>query len=364
VGRKNRRNLAVVLALALVAGACGGRGDVSVVVGDDVTEAEVDASTTSGAATTSTPAPPPSTRATTSTSATSSTTTTATTFSTTTSSSTTVPAGGDANGGEALSVLSLGEGSNTLLFTPRPSVGETWSGTLLFEQQISFVGPGAPPSTRIPVAELPVVVEVVDVTPTGTITAVSTYGLPIIRPDDGVDPSVSASFGEVMTGLNGVSVTASVDASGVTGSVEVSVPDGTDPALVDQLGLGADLAAAFSVPLPSVPLGVGAVWSTSLVVPVQGLASTIVTFYEVVEIDGDRYRADVTYEQVMDGSVVSEGLVVTMLGTISGSGTLYGDVTEPMPIESRVVASGTIAISSEGESLDMVMEIGVRISGE
>ncbi|NOX30870.1 MAG: hypothetical protein GXP35_12610 [Actinobacteria bacterium] len=203
-----------------------------------------------------------------------------------------------------------------------------------------------------------------DVTSTGTITAVSTYGQPIVRPDDGVDPVVSASFGEVIAGLNGVSVTASVDASGVSGSVEVSVPDGTDPALVDQLGLGADVAGAFSVPLPSVPLGVGAVWSTSVVVPVQGLASTIVTFYEVIEIDGDRYRADVTYEQVMDGSVMSDGLVVTMLGTISGSGTLYGDVTEPMPIESRVVASGTIAISSGDESLDMVMEIDLRISGE
>ncbi len=339
---KNRRNLAVVLALVLAVGACGGRSDTSPVVSGDVSEVNADANTTSGAATTPTSAPPPSTRAPTS----------------------AAPAGAAANGGEVLSVLSLGEGSNTLLFTPRPSVGETWSGTLVLDQQISFVGPGAPPSTRIPVAELPMVVEVVDVTPTGTITAVSTYGLPIVRPDDGVDPLVSASFGEVIAGINGVSVTASVDASGVTDSVEVSVPDGTDPALVDQLGLGADVAGAFSVPLPSVPLGVGAVWSTSVVVPVQGLDSTIVTFYEVVEIDGGRYRADVTYEQVMDGSVLSEGLVVTMLGTISGSGTLYGDVTEPMPIESRVLASGTIAICSGGESLDMVMEIDLRISGE
>ena len=43
---------------------------------------------------------------------------------------------------------------------------------------------------------------------------------------------------------------------------------------------------------------------------------------------------------------------------------MYGDVAEPMPIESRVVASGTIAISSGGESSEMVMEMDFWIAEE
>lgn len=148
---------------------------------------------------------------------------------------------------------------------------------------------------------------------------------------------------DAMVGLRG---TGTIDRRGEFSSFRYDLPDGLDPEVTDTLGrLEADVAT-MGVPLPEVPVGVGALWRARDTIDANGVRTEQVTTYEITAIDGDA----VTYTAAVDQSSPPQDLPDRSLpaGTTARllAATARGQLTGVLHLES-VVSPAEMTMSGQ-----------------
>jgi len=112
-----------------------------------------------------------------------------------------------------------------------------------------------------------------------------------------------------------------------------------------------------TVPVPTEPLGIGATWSDTISFELQDIVTTADITYVLTEIDGDRYTLEVTQEQTQSGP-----FIVSSSGSFSG--TIEGDVTEPLPLRSVVSGqSEIVALGAGGQRVTVILDLETVIEG-
>lgn len=95
----------------------------------------------------------------------------------------------------------------------------------------------------------------------------------------------------------GLKGTGTIDRRGQSSAFRYDVPDDFDAVAVDTLDQLEQDVAAMGVPLPEVPLGLGARWRARDTIRVNGVRSEQVITYEISAIDGETVSYSATVEQ-------------------------------------------------------------------
>ena len=178
---------------------------------------------------------------------------------------------------------------------------------------------------------------------------------------DSDDPQLQAAM-ESMVGITSTLVT---DRSGVfiDGNVDTASVD--DPALaatIDQMGAQLEQLA---FPLPTEPVGAGAVWDVATAIDSNGVVFCSTTTYRLTEFDGDAYAFETEVTQQAQPTTLEQGTatIEVLEGTGSGSGTSTGSLSFPMAVSASSTASNTMLLlvedgSDQGEiGTDLTLEM-------
>jgi hypothetical protein len=171
--------------------------------------------------------------------------------------------------------------------------------------------------------------------------------------------------------LSGLTVQAVMSANGEQRDADLDIPTDLDPQMRSLLeGMSSQLAK-LAMPFPTEPVGNGARWRTHTSAELNGVRTEMSTTYTLRERTGDRYRADVSYDQSapeQDAAIpgMPPGVRAHVTGmAISGSGEIDGSLAMVLPLSSTMQASGTIDwIIDDGsnseemdQKLDMTMSL-------
>ncbi|TDC50839.1 hypothetical protein E1212_13910 [Jiangella ureilytica] len=179
------------------------------------------------------------------------------------------------------------------------------------------------------------------------------------------DPQLQATM-ESMVGLTS---TVTTNRSGVfiDGTIDTT---GVDPALGAAIGqMGAQLEQ-LAMPLPTDPVGVGAVWDVTTAIDSNGVVFCSTTTYRLTEFDGDAYAFETEVTQQAQPTTLEQGTatIEVLEGTGTGSGTSSGSLSFPMAVSGSSTGSNSILLlvedgSDQGEigtDVSLEMQISAR----
>lgn len=173
------------------------------------------------------------------------------------------------------------------------------------------------------------------------------------------DPALAGAL-DSMVGLTGT-ITTTRNGAFVDGSVDTS---GLDPMLAQATGqLDAQLEQ-LTQPLPTEPVGVGAVWTTTTAIDSNGVVFCSVATYRLTEFDGDSYALETEVAQQAEPTTIEDqsATIEVIEGSGSGSGTSAGSLTFPMAITGQSTASNSILLQVD-DGTDQA-EVGTEVSLE
>lgn len=162
---------------------------------------------------------------------------------------------------------------------------------------------------------------------------------------------------DAMVGLEG---TGTVDRRGAFSAFRYDVPDSLDAATTDTLAQLEQDVAAMGVPLPKVPVGIGARWRARDTIRVNGVRTDQVITYEIGAIDGE----SVTYSATVEQSSPAQDLPDRTLpsGTTAEllAATARGQMTGTLQLDS-VVSTATLVISGQ-QKVEITSASGVTLA--
>ena len=259
-------------------------------------------------------------------------------------------------------LISAGAVDGRVDLTPDPPLGSEHTVRTVAQRTVGFAGDQAPFDIEAPRAETTSRLEIIHRPLDGGFSAAGTV-IDAQSLDSGeLDAHNLIRFNRGIDAIPGAHVSASVDANGIVERSRLDLPDGLSPVVIGavlDLGTFAEIAV---VPVPVGDVGVGAIWVDTVVDSFRSLDTVTTTTYELTALDGDRYSLDVTYEQVFDGTTTEAGLDLTYSGTVTGGGTVEGDVSRPTPIARHLAADGTVSVSDGAETVEMLIDLFVDVS--
>lgn len=174
---------------------------------------------------------------------------------------------------------------------------------------------------------------------------------------NGTDPAVVDATLQILAGMTDITFTSDVDQFGLSSDSSFDGLESLDPSLVEFVEPMIKQTDDMTVPVPTQPLGVGATWSDTISFELQGIVTTADVTYVLTEIDGDRYTLEVTQEQSQAGPGI-----ISSSGTFTG--TIEGDVTEPMPLSSVISGeSEIVAVGAGGQRVTVVVAAETIVQG-
>ena len=258
-----------------------------------------------------------------------------------------------------LGLVSVGEGDETIVLTPVPDVGAEWTATMEMRQTITFDGQGA----EVPTTVMTMHNAVLEVDADGFVMRSEVLDVELAEDGD-LPPFERAALRKQLRDMIGSLTTTRLDSYGVVVDASIEWPD----SLADTTGVSAEqmeqAAENMTTTVPRVPLSIGATWTDTIVDDSFGPATTTVTTYRLVDIDGTRYTLDVDIAMEMSGEVVEAGTTIRMEGLLTGSGTTTADTTGGLETSGSSEIEGTIDMTAQGESLEMGMRMEMRMQPE
>lgn len=177
----------------------------------------------------------------------------------------------------------------------------------------------------------------------------------VTEPDD---PSASA-VQSALDGITGLSSTSTFSRSGELLDSELDIPDGLTGAArqtVEQIG---DQSQSLTVAFPTEELGVGARWTATSALELNGVTVQQTTTYELTALDGDDYEIAVEVTQEFEKGK-AEGFDVES-GEGSTSGTISGTIGNISPSEARSTGSNRISVSAGGQSQTVTTDTDLTV---
>jgi hypothetical protein len=232
------------------------------------------------------------------------------------------------------------------------AVGDTGTWTMTMDMAMATEVDGqAMPTQTIPSMEMDLDVVTEEVTDDRVRFA-------YLYSDVRTDGSLSAldDLLDTVVGLSGT-VTTTRNGTFVDGSV--TPPEGLAAemaSVVDQLE---QQLAALTVPMPTEPVGVGAVWEVTTEVELAGVDTTMTATYTLVELDAGRYVLDVEISQEFAPTTVTEnGATIEIIsGTSTGSGRTEGTLDQMLPTRATSSVAGELSMTvTRGEQSQDVVQ--------
>jgi len=226
------------------------------------------------------------------------------------------------------------------------------------EQKMSMTADGVPapaPATPGVVVTMNVVAEEVEKDGgfwyTATVTKADAEETP------GVPPMVLEATRQALAQMKGTVERGYMTARGLTDMTKskMDLPDDADEdmkAMMDQLGS----LSNSGIPLPSSPIGIGAVWEMSNSMDIMGATIDTLARYTLLNVQGDTINVSVTMYQIASNQTMENPqlppnmtmLIERMFGVTNGTATV--DLTRPMVLLSD--ARGTT-------NMDISIDMGV-----
>ena len=176
----------------------------------------------------------------------------------------------------------------------------------------------------------------------------------------GPSRGVARSLEESLAPLEGITGTTTFAPDGSVLDAEVDVPDDVpDPvrSMIQQLS---SQAAVVSVPMPSEPVGEGAVWTVAGELALAGIDSTQEATYTLESVEGDRYKVAVEVTQQLEGN---GGGVLS--GTGEGTGSHTWEPGRLTPVHgSMTLVNTTVVEGPDDEEREFTSEVRVELSSE
>ena len=180
----------------------------------------------------------------------------------------------------------------------------------------------------------------VDVAADGTATRQTTFTTFSPKMPN-LPPQVAAQMEAEMKGLEGVQITERITARGQVAGVEVNQATVKSPQVQQLLSNLIEGMSNSFLPLPEVPVGMGAKWESRSVMFASGVSVTQIGRFKVTSLQGDKLTLELGIEQLADAKAVpsfdsgpgvqtqlvsmdgkGSGQTVVNLGTLDSSGSV------------------------------------------
>lgn len=189
------------------------------------------------------------------------------------------------------------------------------------------------------------------------------------RLSDDTDPELEDAIGEIASAFDGATFVSTFDTRGqvIEHSIENASGFESDPMMMSMLQSLTD-QNAFSTPLPAEPVGVGARWSSTDELTVNGIPITQTTETELRSIDGTVAELAITTAQdVPPGPVDLEGMPAGAAFEIevwdsTSQGTALVDMTSAVPTsEAHGEAHQEMVSTIDGQSATVEQDIELEM---
>lgn len=266
----------------------------------------------------------------------------------------------------AVALRDVGQDPRLLRYALR--AGQVNSAELLVDLGIGIeIGGQSAPSTEIPATRIVIRTSVDEVGADGTFRIGFSFSEVSAVEEAGVDAALLAEVNRLLAPLTGVTGRYGANDRGAVLDAEIALPPDLDPTLASMLRQLESQLSTLSVPFPEEPVGVGATWDGAIALDVGGIRQEAFYRYEVVQVDGDRIRVAVSYEQLVPEQRAElpgrpAGATVDIRGgRIEGSGDVLVRLDSLLPEQSELTASGTIDRTADAGS-DSVLTQTIDLS--
>jgi hypothetical protein len=241
------------------------------------------------------------------------------------------------------------------------------------EQGIEQEIDGAPvPTQQIPAIREDVVVRVERVRPNGRITyRFDVVDVAVVDAEGFAEEDVQ-DLEEALEPLAELGGEFVVNERGIPLRSQLDAPDDAPAIVEDLLSEFEQQLSNFAAPYPNEPVGVGARWTSTASVRTGGIHTDITYEYELLAREGDRLTLAVTYAQSAEPQPVElrdvpESARVRLSEyDIAGSGQIVLSLTEVVPSESAVSASGdqVFVVRYQGERQTLRQTVSLEVTAE
>ena len=170
--------------------------------------------------------------------------------------------------------------------------------------------------------------------------------------------------------FNGTTGELMMTPTGAVVSSAFELPETADPSANDLIDQLSEQANQLAIPLPDEPIGIGARWQATTQLELNGIRLEQTYTYTLRKRDGDRLDVDVRYvqrapRQEADLPNVPAGTTVRVtLFKIAGKGTQTFFLSQPLPAEGRIKASGSQKLEFDrgGNTEKLSQDLSVALS--
>ena len=170
--------------------------------------------------------------------------------------------------------------------------------------------------------------------------------------------------------LNGVGGSYVVTDRGFTSNGKFTYPPGTDTATQDALQQLESQISALSTPFPFAPVGVGARWKVTQHPVADGLTSTQVVVYTLIERDDNRIvlrsklRQSAPTQTINATGLPADATATLVASEGGGAGDLHLDLNQVVPLASTVLArvQQAILVEQGNQSLQIEQTVTTNVS--
>ncbi len=255
--------------------------------------------------------------------------------------------------------LVSGEDSGGTALRLVPEEGSVEHATLTITQATDQLGIG---TTRISYS-IGIEATVDEVTEDGGIVSTWVYDSAELIDTAGLPPESVDLLGPSLEQIVGLSITQTTDDRGRPLEVELDLPPGLDPTVSSTMEETSNQLQSLEAPLPAEPVSEGASWEVRYPIESMGLELLTVYLYELTELDGTEYTFDVELTQSVEPGqeveIPGSGVAQIQEFDGQGSGTVRGDLTRLLPIESSIRMSIHQVISAAGQ--EVVQDVSTEI---
>jgi hypothetical protein len=222
------------------------------------------------------------------------------------------------------------------------------------------------PTASVPAMRFGMDVTVSDVSANGDITAGFRYGdVKVLARGD-----VADRIRTQLASLSQVQGTFRTTAFGVLIAGDFDIPPDIDPGLQQTLSSLKEQLGNLVVPLPTVPVGVGATWTVHTESAFNGIAASVDYDYRLLRRQGDAITLEASYiesiaEQEAHLPTLSPGVDAQVHPSrVTGSGSTVLDLRRPLPVGSTLRARGPIlmTITQGSQHAEMVEQLQMDVS--
>ncbi len=143
------------------------------------------------------------------------------------------------------------------------------------------------------------------------------------RPGSTIKASMLAGQLEM---LNGISMTASLSPDGAIKDATMEGGKSLPEAMKAQMGSMSQNLEQVAMPLPTVPVGVGAKWKAAKTIEQNGMKMTTINTVEVTAIDGDKMTFKSTSDITGPNQSIHQGGMTVDMEDIAGGGSGKGTI--------------------------------------